>query len=372
MTAPSKLNLDSTKIGYYKDRVDAWLRGEHIAPITVDIALTQVCNYKCSYCYGKLQKNESSKLGHMPYTVLRDFISDCKEIGVRGVSLVSDGESTCHPDYDIVISQGHRLGLDMALGSHGANFDERKLRTIIPCLTYLRFNISSGLPYAYARIHGTKPSNYYKVCGNILRAIELRNMSKSKCTIGLQMVLTPREIDGVLPLCHLALDLGVDYLLIKHCSDDEKGSLGIDYTRYESCKPVLQHAEKMSTDKTSIVVKWSKIESGNTRAYSQCYGPPFILQVSGTGVVAPCGMLFGEEYSDYHIGNIRDTRFRDMVSSTRYWSIMDKLRSKEFDARTMCGCLCLQHATNVWLDSTVKGNRPNTNLRDIPNHISFI
>ena len=54
--------LDSHKIIWHKDRIDAWLHGERIAPITIDCALTRVCSYKCIYCYGMLQENEGYNL----------------------------------------------------------------------------------------------------------------------------------------------------------------------------------------------------------------------------------------------------------------------------------------------------------------------
>ena len=37
-----------------------------------------------------------------------------------------------------------------------------------------------------------------------------------------------------------------------------------------------------------VSVKWSKIESEGTRSYQRCYGAPFMLQISGSGLVAPC------------------------------------------------------------------------------------
>ncbi|NDB96153.1 MAG: radical SAM protein, partial [Verrucomicrobia bacterium] len=40
-----KLILDGTKIGWHMDRVQAWLDGKKIAPITIDMALTRTCNY---------------------------------------------------------------------------------------------------------------------------------------------------------------------------------------------------------------------------------------------------------------------------------------------------------------------------------------
>ena len=42
------------------------------------------------------------------------------------------------------------------------------------------------------------------------------------------MVLMPEFKDEILPFTKLALDLGVDYGVIKHCSDNEQGTLGVD------------------------------------------------------------------------------------------------------------------------------------------------
>ena len=40
-----KLILDGTKIGWHMDRVQAWMDGKKVAPITIDMALTRTCNY---------------------------------------------------------------------------------------------------------------------------------------------------------------------------------------------------------------------------------------------------------------------------------------------------------------------------------------
>ena len=380
--------FNSSKVMYYEDRIRKWQAGERISPVTVDMALTRACNYRCTYCYGQLQENGTSTgvdtnvdtsvdtsvdVDKLTWPHLQSFLEDCARLGVRGVSMVSDGESTCHPDYVKFIIYGKMLGLDMALGTNGYLLTSQDLTSIVPHLTYLRFNISSGLPYDYARVHGVRPRHFYRVCGNILDSIAIRNKYKSSCTIGMQMVLTPNEGESIRSLTLLALDLGVDYLVIKHCSDDEDGSLGIDYSRYESLIPTLGWAEKQSNDKTRIVIKWSKILEGNKRAYKECYGPPFHIQLSGSGLVAPCGMLFNDKYSKYHIGNIKTQGFYDIVKGDRYWEVMNLLRGSEFDARTMCGCLCLQHETNKYLIDVVGGRDIG---RDVgiacPKHISFL
>ena len=42
----TRLILDGTKIAWHLDRVAQWERGERIAPITIDMALTRACNYR--------------------------------------------------------------------------------------------------------------------------------------------------------------------------------------------------------------------------------------------------------------------------------------------------------------------------------------
>ena len=121
----------------------------------------------------------------------------------------------------------------------------------------------------------------------------------------------PEDADQVIPLAKLGKELRPDYLVIKHCSDNEDGDLGVDYSGYKNIYDILKEAETYSDDEYKVVVKWSKIESGE-RSYQRCFGAPFMLQISGSGLVAPCGMLFNERYKRYHIGNICDNRFKDI------------------------------------------------------------
>jgi MoaA/NifB/PqqE/SkfB family radical SAM enzyme len=104
----NKLILDGHKLNWHKNRVELWQRGEKIAPITIDCALTRRCNYRCLYCYGKLQANDEKKITR---DVVFRFLDDAAEIGVKAVSFVSDGESTCSPHLSDAIVRGNFNGL---------------------------------------------------------------------------------------------------------------------------------------------------------------------------------------------------------------------------------------------------------------------
>src|SRR3954453_19776706 len=98
-----------------------------------------------------------------------------------------------------------------------------------------------------------------------------------------------------------------------------------------------------------------------------------MLQISGSGLIAPCGMLFNERYKKFHIGNIGEQRFRDIWASDRYWQVLSYLASPDFNAQTMCGTLCLQHKVNEYLDGYKKGltvlSEP---AGPVPQHLDFV
>lgn len=343
-------HLDTTKLALHRERVEAWMRGERVAPITIDMALTQKCSYACTFCYAGLQQNPQAPV---PWDAYERFLDDCAEIGVKAISLVSDGESTENPDFVRFILKAKSVGIDVASGTNGLKL--RELEKIVPALSYLRFNFNAATPARYAEIMGATIPRYEQVVANIREAVAIKHATGADCSIGLQQVLLAEYADEVIPTALLGRELGVDFFIIKHCSDDESGRLGVDYEWYRSdlAKVLFRAAEALSTTTYSVQAKWSKFRTGRDREYSRCYGTALHLQMSGSGIVAPCGSFFNERYERFHIGDIRTQRFRDIVQSERYWEVMGYLKSDEFDPRKQCATLCLQDRSNLALFNAI-------------------
>ena len=365
-----ELILDGTKMAWYLDRLEAWERGERIAPITVDIAITRSCNYGCHFCYAMTQENDRTVITKEH---IFNFLEDCKEIGVKGVSYVSDGESTLSPSFVSSIKYGSQLGLSMACASNGFLLTKPKLEEILPHLTYLRVNISAGEPKRYAEIMGCKEKWFDRVVQNIKDMVSIKKKNNLKVTIGMQMVMMPEYADQVIPLAKLGKKIRPDYLIIKHCGDNEDGDLGVDYSKYKQHYDILKEAEKLSDNEYKVAIKWSKIESQGVRSYQRCYGAPFLLQMSGSGLIAPCGQLFNEKFKKFHIGNITNERFKDIWKSDHYWEVMSYLGSSKFNAQKMCGNLCLQHKVNEFVDKYIKKEiTPKKPSGPAPQHLHFV
>ena len=373
-TNEGELILDSHKLAYHYDRVEAWESGESIPPVSVDMALTRACGAMCSFCYAMVQEPQE-RIAIKTKDAL-ELLDDFAEIGVRGVSLISDGESTLSKAYAPFIKHADEVGIDVGNATNGWEWGPEKIEEVLPHLSWVRFTVAAGNPESYSKIMFKGPEHTHvfdRAMEHIKYAVELKKRKNLKVTLGIQMVLMPEFKNEILPFAKLAVDLGVDYGVIKHCSDDEFGTLGVDYDKYLEMYPLLQQAEEYSNDKTKIIIKWDKIKDKGKPSYKRFYGPQFLLQISGSGLVAPSGMFFNARYSKFHMGNFAEERFINIFRSDRYKKIMDYLASSNFDAQTMMGTLPIQHYVSVALDNHAKGIEkiiPATNKK--PLHVNFL
>ena len=373
-TKEGKLILDSHKLSYHYDRVEKWENNERVPPVSVDMALTRACGAMCSFCYAMVQ--EPQERSTIKTKEALNLIDDFAEVGVKGVSLISDGESTLSKAYVPFIQHASSVGIDVGNATNGWEWEPEKIDQVLPHLTWVRFTCAAGTPEGYAKIMFKNKEHthvFERAMKNIKYAVDLKKKLNLKVTLGIQMVLMPEFKDEILPFAKLAVDLGVDYGVIKHCSDDEFGTLGVDYSKYEEMFNLLEIAESFGNEDTKVIVKWDKIKNKGKPSYNRFYGPQFLLQISGSGLVAPSGMFFNARYSKFHIGNFVDERFKDIFKSERYQRIMNYLSSPSFDAQTMMGTLPIQHYVSEALDNHIKGiDRIKREDKAKPLHVNFL
>lgn len=373
-TKDGRLLLDSHKLAWHYGRVEAWQAGERIAPVSIDMALSRACQASCRACYASVQ--ESANRSNITVDHCYAFLEDCARMGVKAVSLVSDGESTLSKAYVPFILRASELGIDVGNATNGWLFTPEMADQVLPHLKWVRFTVLAGRPESYVRMMHQDPLRldvFWNAMRNISAAVQIKRRRKLGVTLGIQTFLVQGNEPEILPFAKLAVDLRVDYGMLKHTSDDERGSLGVQYAGYDEIIGSLRQAEAMGNETTKIIVKWSKIRDRDQFSYQQVYGTQFLLQVSGSGLVAPTGMFFNNRYAKFHIGDFTEGRFYDIWRSGRYWEVMDYLASPQFDARTRMGTLPIQHYANIALDRHVKGiERIQPGNGPAPLHMNFV
>lgn len=313
----------------------------------------------------------SESIGDITKKNAFEFLEDAAEIGVKGISLISDGESTVVPWYEESIEYAAKLGIKIGIGTNGVRLKRAVLERILPHISYLRYNFSSGERKRYSEIMGLKGRDYDQVIQNVKDTMEIVRRDNLQVSVNLQMVTMPSFHDQILPLAKLAQELRPHYLIYKHCSDNDDGHLGVNYKEYDALFDTFKQVETMGDDEFRVVVKWARLADEGKRHYSRCLGPPFQLQMSGNGLISTCGFHFNEKFKKFHMGNIVETRFRDIFKSERYWEVIRYIASDEFDPRERCGTQCLQTHTNQWLFDYKEG-KIDFPVGNAPPHLEFL
>lgn len=357
-----KYLMDGHKLYWHLDRVNDWLNGKRIAPIHIDVGLSKGCNIRCQYCFGVLQGNFYKKTSevYFPREALLRYMQDAGEIGVRSMALIGEGEPLLNPYVYEAIIEGSRAGVDMAIGTNGILFDTGKTGgEALGYLRWIRFNISAASEESYRKIHASK--EFLTAIEKIKFCVSEKKKRNLELTIGLQMVLTPSNVREVVPLAKLGRELGVDYLVVKQCSDTVESKLGVfdKLNEYESFSDRLKEAELESTQGYNVIIKWRKVTNKGARSYEQCLGVPFLLYSSGDGKLYPCGAFFYEHEEEYRMGDLVKHSFKEIFESKRYWDVVGKV--KQIDVKK-CYSNCRTHCINEFLWS----------LKNPPEHVNFV
>ncbi|PLX66960.1 MAG: radical SAM protein [Denitrovibrio sp.] len=358
-----KYMMDTQKMLWHLDKVNDWDKGKRISPIHIDAGLSKGCNIRCQYCYGATQGNLFTRQKEVtfPREALLNYMKGAGEIGVNSIALIGEAEPTLNPYLYEAIEVGTNAGVDLALGTNGLLLDTgRDGESALENLTWLRFNISAATEEAYLRVHSSKDFKIFKE--KVKFCVDTKRRKNLSVTIGLQMVLTPDNADQVVPLAKLGGELGVDYLVVKQCSDTRDGDIGVfdQLGEYKNFDELLKKAESYSTSDYKVIIKWNKITNEGIRGYNKCQGVPFLVYSSGDGKLYPCGMFFDHRSEEFLMGDFLTQSFKEIIESDRYCDVVKRV--SEIDVHKVCYANCRTNEINEFL----------WKIKNPPNHVNFV
>lgn len=140
---PEGLHFYSRKSGTHIlfDEVKTQQSDYSIAPRAVSIAITDKCDFSCSFCYVNLQERFLKK---------ERIISICKELDSLGTLDIAfgGGEPTLHPDLlEICQTVWRETELGISITTHGHNLTENHINELSSNISLLRISIDGIEPY---------------------------------------------------------------------------------------------------------------------------------------------------------------------------------------------------------------------------------
>lgn len=353
-----KFKIDSHKLIYHVERVNAWLKDESIYPIYVEISTSGACNHRCTYC-------ALDFMGYQPRFLDKDMLKErlfeMGALGVKSIMYAGEGEPLLHKDIAFLIENTKNSGIDIAITTNGVLLVEKLSENILANLTWVKVSINAATKETYSKIHRTSPDDFDKVIKNMSFASKVRKNNDYKCTLGMQIILLPENYKEITLLAEKAKSIGMDYLVVKpysqHPLSKTRMYKDIRYSNY------LNLAEKLTkfNDKNFNVIfrmhamkKWDEAR----RNYKHCLALPFWAHVDASGDVWACSIYLTKD--KFRLGNIYKNTFQEIWQSEKRTRLVQWAQEKLDTHKCRVNCRMDEINRYLW------------ELKNPSEHVNFI
>ncbi len=336
--------IESHKLMYHVERLNDWLKGEDVFPVYMEISPTGKCNHRCVFC-------AFDYLGHKPQFIdansVKLFLSEAAKYGVKSVLYSGEGEPFLHKEMGEIIAHTKRVGIDTAVTTNGVFLNKQIIEECLPELTWMRVSLNAGTPETYAKIHRCDSDDFNRVVKNLKKAVKIKREKNYSCTIGVQIVLLPGNLDEIIILASLVKDVGVDYLAIKPFSPHPMNKFVKDYElSYEKTKHLAEKLKSYSNKNFNVIFRSNAMNKlNNEKPYKRCLGIPFFVNIDSYGDVYFCHSFVGDKKFCY--GNVFKETFYKIWKGRKRKEIL-RFMMNEFDVNS-CRRACRLDEINKYL-----------------------
>ena len=351
-------HIDSHKLHMHPQRVAAWLNGENISPIYVEICPTGSCNHRCRFCSLDFMGYQSR---HLPSDILMERLVEMGQAGVKSVMFAGEGEPLLHPEISRIALGAKGAGIDVAFTTNGVLLSPDIAERILPVTSWIKISCNAGTADTYGYIHGTKPGDFEKVLSNIEHAANIRQKQRSSCSLGVQMLLLPENQHEARELAGRAKLLGADYFVIKPFTlNPQSGKTEYAAVSYDNTSLLAEELAQLNDASFSVIFRHEAIGRWQDRSkpYSKCLALPFWSYIDSGGTMWGCFDFLGD--SNFSHGNILKESFVEILNGSQ------RLNSLKWCESNLNASLC---RPNCRLDPA---NRYLWELKHPEAHVNFI
>jgi MoaA/NifB/PqqE/SkfB family radical SAM enzyme len=208
------LSLDrfqSLKILRHYDKLEAITRGETPYPIEWVVYPSNVCSHKCVFC---IFRQNGEQFGEnrviLPGPLLMRFVEDAARLKGSVIQFEGGGEPLINKHTPAALRRANELGIKTAMSTNGRLLSPEIAKTV----DYIRVSLNAGTAEQHWKTnHGadvTDKGDWDIIIENIRQSVPHKRKD-----IGLAFVIDPDNYQDIVPFCHLAAELGVDFVHIR-------------------------------------------------------------------------------------------------------------------------------------------------------------
>jgi GeoRSP system radical SAM/SPASM protein len=286
------------------------------APITINWAVTNRCNFGCRHCYSR-----SDTSVELDFETLCGLIKKTAEAKVFSVNF-GGGEPLLRKDLFDIARHASALGLAVSMNSNGF-FIDKDTALRLKESGFKKVGISIDSPRAEAH------DNFRGITGSHEKAVRaLGHLKEAGIKTSISSVICKINIDDIEALVALAISAGVDNINFHNfkCSGlgyTNRDALDLDPEQWRAFY-LLASELKKRTHSVDIsledpIIASLGLKSGETLVKGSVCGK-LSLNIKSNGDITPCGFI------PIVIGNICSDDIRDLWKNS---DVLEQLRNKK-------------------------------------------
>ena len=362
------------KVLQHLDRVRALCRGEHPAPVHVQLIISDCCNQACRTCCYRTDGYSSNELfftrdtdgeivsrnpaRFIPLEKVHEILEDCAKMGVKAIEITGGGEPTVHPQHAEIFQMVRNLWMDLGVVTNGVSMDPQALTPLVTPgggETWIRVSIDAGTQETYTRVRGCPATHWDRAWRTVRTLSEAKAKTlRSPLVVGVSFVVTEDNWREVVRATELAHEAGADNIRIGGLFQNAR-------TKYydpfrDPAIALCKEASNLSTTNFAVVNLFGDHYQNLIQGppdYHTCGYQRLSTYIGGDlGLYRCCVQSYNHRGL---IGSLKDQRFSEV------WAGLAESREYlEFDAH---GCAMCQHNTK---------NRAIANAIDAQRHGGFV
>lgn len=353
---------------HHTDRLAQLRAGRQIAPLHVQLIISDLCSQSCNFCSYRWEGNVSNQLFHVlrpdgtknhnparfiPYAKITEVLDDCRDMGVRAVQFTGGGEPTVHPDHLAAFRYALDSGLELALVTHGVLLKPETIETLTRA-KWVRISLDAGTAETYAAVRRVPPSQFGRALSNLGAMCLARDKAKSDVVVGVGFVVTRDNWHEVIQAAKAAKDRGADNFRISAVFQPDGDKYFAEF--HDSAAAMCNAAVALSDERFRVVNMFgdrlADLHLGSPD-YKTCSFMQFTTFIGADqNVYRCCTTAYNEQGL---IGTIKNQRFRELWESDA-----KQADFAAFDAR---GCeRCMFNGKNRIINAAVAR----------PVHVNFV
>ena len=317
------------KLLRHGDRVEAGLRGEWVAPISVEMDVNNRCSHGCRFCsFGTVETQGYRQQNWVEFPVARllPLLDELRELGVKSLTFTGGGEPLEHSKIGLILEHATSLGFEWGVVTNGNGLRGRAQRAIAAHATFCRVSLDAGTSDTHQHTHRVATPQFHQILDNLrhTRAVA----GDRDLTLGASFCVMRSNWKELYQAAQLVKEHGGNYLEVRptYPTDWRGDGWNDDLSReeVEAATTELAHAQTHLNDDTFQVIgmvdRFASLH-GYTKGYSKCRTGAVSTVIGADGRVWQCCIQRGMD--GFEVGNVMTQSFREVWQAPAHKAMVD-------------------------------------------------